>query len=284
MNRVEYRRPVNVGDALALLSHYDGDAKVLAGGQSLVPMMTAGLLSPAALVDVNRVEGLNVVAWSEETLHIGALARHCHFTRQAECRAPLLHPAARLVGHAAVRNRGTVVGSVVHADPAGEWPAVAIALDAQVRLVGPRGERTVGVAEFIEGPLTSAIAPDELALELLIPASPPSTGAAVEELAYRHGDYAIVGVAAQLTVDEGDQVLDARLALFGVDAVAVRAHEAERALLDGGLDAIEDAAQLAQGSANPNSDATASADYRRAMIPPFCVRALRRACAEARAA
>lgn len=287
MSPVDYRRVADLDEALELLHRYGEDAKILAGGQSLIPMMSAGLLSPELLIDINHIAGLDSVSKSAEGVRVGALVRHRTLEVPSEdvpSGIPLLRPAARLIGHSAIRNRGTLVGSIVHADPSAEWPAVAVALDAQVQLLHSAGERTVPIADFLLAPMTSAIEAHELAAAVLFPASPPATGVSVQELVYRHGDYAIVGVVAQVTLAPESEVVDARLALFGVDAVPVRASEAEAAIGEGGLEAFEEAAHLAPSAANPTADATASAAYRREMIPVFCLRALAEAYIDARAA
>jgi carbon-monoxide dehydrogenase medium subunit len=279
-----YRRATDVDEALSLLAELGDEAKVLAGGQSLVPMLSAGLLAPGVLVDINRIGELDRGSIEDGTVRIGALVRHRALEStggNGRLAQPLLDPAARLIGHAAVRNRGTLVGSIVHADPSGEWPAVAVALDARVRLCRAGGERTVPVVDFIVAPMTSDIEADELATEVTLPAAPPRTGASVQELVYRHGDYAIVGVVAQVSLDTDGSIAEARVALFGVDAVPVRAGPVEDLVVEGGPDAFAEASAVAQTLVNPGSDATASADYRRAMIPQFCRRALSEAYAGA---
>jgi carbon-monoxide dehydrogenase medium subunit len=275
-----YHRPERLDEALALLDEHGFDAKVLAGGQSLIPMMSAGLAAPEHLVDVNRLPGLDTLAVVDGELRIGALVRHRaleHAAGAVAAAAPLLPAAARWISHEAVRNRGTMLGSLVHADPSAEWPAVALATGARLRLVRAGGERWVPAGELFLGPLTADVEPEELAVELRLPVAPPRTAAAVRELAYRDGDYAVVGVAAQISLDERGAVADARVALFGVDATPVRAAGAESLLLRGGPGALEAAAAAAGEAVNPGSDATASAGYRREMVPVF----VRRAVAEA---
>jgi carbon-monoxide dehydrogenase medium subunit len=279
-----YLRPEVLGEAVGLLAEHGDEAKVLAGGQSLVPMMSAGFLDPAVLVDVNHVTGLDLLAVADGQVHVGALVRHRDLElagpRLARA-APLLPAAAGWIAHEAVRNRGTMAGSLVHADPSAEWPAVALALDATLRLVGPGGERLVAAADFFLGPLTADVEPDELLVEVRLPAAPARTGAAVRELAYRDGDYAVVGVAAQVTLGEAGTLVGVRTALFAVDATPVRVAEAEAVLLDGGLAAVDEAARVAAAGVNPTTDATASEGYRRDMAAVFFARALRAAAAAA---
>ena len=276
-----YHRPERLDDALGLLDHHGFDAKALAGGQSLIPMMSAGFLAPEHLVDLNHLPGLDRVTVQDGTVRIGALVRHSeleHAGGDLVQAAPLLPVAARWISHDAVRNRGTMIGSLVHADPSAEWPAVAVATDARIRLVrSGGGERWVPASELFLGPLESDVEPEELAVEVRLPVAPPRTGVSVQELAYRSGDYAVVGVVAQVSLDEAGAFADARTALFGVDATPVRPREAESALLAAGPARIQEAAGIAAASVNPSSDATASADYRREMVAVFFARAVREA-------
>jgi CO/xanthine dehydrogenase FAD-binding subunit len=212
-------------------------------------------------------------------VRIGALARHRDLEHAGPAvgrAAPLLPAAAGFIAHAAIRNRGTFVGSLVHADPSAEWPAVALALDAEIRLRSVRGERVVAVSDFLLGPMTTAIEPDELAVEVSLVAAGSPSGVSVQELAYRDGDYAVVGVAAQVT-GSGERVDDCRIVAFGVDATPVRASAAEALLRDAGRAGLDAAARLARQAAQPMSDATASADYRSDMISVLCRRALHEA-------
>jgi carbon-monoxide dehydrogenase medium subunit len=283
---MRYLRAESAAAAVAALAEHGDGAKVLSGGQSLVPMMSAGFLAPEVLVDVNGCTELAGVAVDGALVRIGALTRHAALvdaSLDVRAAAPLLGEAAPFIGHGPIRNRGTFGGSLAHADPSGEWPAVAVALGAEIDLRGPAGTRTVGAADFFLGPLWADLAPDELITEVRVPAAAPATGAAVEELVYRHGDYAVVGVAVQVTVS-GDGGLDAvNLALFGVDATPIRAIAAEVVLRERGLAGLDEAAAIAADGANPVSDATASAQYRRAMITVYVRRAVHRAVARGRA-
>jgi carbon-monoxide dehydrogenase medium subunit len=279
-----YVRPSSLDEVLALLADGDPDTKLLAGGQSLVPIISLGLAQPNALIDLNELPGLDYARVEGDSVLIGALARH----RSLECAdselaaaAPLLPRAGGLIGHAAIRNRGTFLGSLTHADPAAEWPAVALAVGAELRLVSLRGERTVAAEEFFSGPLTTVLEPDEILLEARWPVAPPRTGASVMELTYRHGDYAVVGVAAQLSLADDDLIARARLALFSVGPTPLRAIMAEEALIGRGPEAFPSAAHEAQATAQPDSDATASAAYRREMVEVYARRALAEAYARA---
>jgi carbon-monoxide dehydrogenase medium subunit len=257
-----YRRPELLAEALALLAEHGFDAKVLAGGQSLVPMMSAGFLAPEVLVDINRLPGLDHLAVADDEVRVGALVRHRALElagAELARAAPMLPAAARWISHEAVRNRGTLGGSLVHADPSAEWPAVAVALDARIRLAGAGGEREVPASRFFLGPLAADVEPDELVVEVCLPAAPPRTGVGVRELAYRDGDYAVVGVAAQVSLD---------------DAV----------VLERGVAGLAAAGRAAAAGVNPTSDATASEGYRRDMVAVFFERAVRAAVEQASAA
>jgi carbon-monoxide dehydrogenase medium subunit len=276
MTKQVLHRVGSLSEAVEILADDGLDAAVLGGGQSLIPMISAGLAAPEALIDICRVDEARHWNTDGDSVTIGAAVRHRDLEegRVADgARAPMLQPAARLISHQAVRNRGTMVGSLAHADPAAEWPAVAVALDASITLRSAAAERTVDAADFFLGPMTTDRAPDELVVSVTIPLFPPRTGAAVRELAYRAGDYAVVGALAQLTRDD-DAIVDARIALLGVGPTPVRARDAEQAVLAGGPAAFEDAGHAAVASADPTDDATASAQYRREMIPVFVRRAL----------
>jgi aerobic carbon-monoxide dehydrogenase medium subunit len=279
-----YWRAETLDGALALLAARGSEAKPLAGGQSLIPMMSAGFVTAEILVDINAIPGLDHTTVEDGVVRIGALVRHRTLELDAQLRAafPLFPAAARLIAHVPIRNRGTFAGSLVHADPAAEWPAVALATGAEIRLVSRRGERVVPARDFFIGPLAADIEPDELAVEVRLPVVPARTGVAVRELTYRTGDYAVVGVVVQVSLDEVGGVSDCRVALFGVNGTPVRAADAEVAVQTGGIEHIDDASELAASAANPQSDATASAEYRRDMIRVFCRRALRAAIVDAR--
>jgi carbon-monoxide dehydrogenase medium subunit len=289
MTRPVLRRVSSLDEAAEILAELGDDAVVLSGGQSLIPMMSAGLAAPAVLVDINRVpaEGptrRDGVVDGAFVIGTGVRHRDLEFGQLvSRAQNSLLEPAAALIAHAAVRNRGTFVGSIAHADPAAEWPAIALALDATVTLHSASGERKVPIGEFLIGPMMTARRADEVVASVTIPLSQPGTGAAVRELTYRHGDYAVVGAAAQVTLDPNGGIADARLVLFGVDATPVRATAAEQAVIEGGEQAFADAATLAQDAADPITDATASAGYRRDMIPVMAQRALRAALADSHA-
>jgi CO/xanthine dehydrogenase FAD-binding subunit len=266
-----YLAPTSVAEACDLLSRYGEDGKVLAGGQSLVPLLNLRLAEPRYLVDINRCQGLGDVGESGEALTVGALVRQrAAETSEAVRRAcPLLAEAVSWVGHIPTRWRGTVCGSIAHADPSGEIPAVLAALGGSVVLRSRAGERVVPAGEFFLGYLTTAMRPDELLVEARFPKLPAGTGVAFLEIARRHGDFAIAGVACAALPDGSF-----RLGLAGVAPGPVRPVEAEKALAQG---AVEDAAELAAAACDPVDDLHASADYRRAMAAVLVRRAAKKA-------
>ena len=277
-----YHRPATLDEALALLAEHGGEAKPLAGGQSLIPAMNFRLARPAVLVDLNRVAELGYVRAGRDGLQIGAMTRQRAVERSDAVRsaAPLLAEAMPFIAHPQIRNRGTVGGSLAHADPAAELPAVMLALEARFRARGPQGERWIPAGEFFTGILETALGPDELLLEVVVPKSPARTGYAFAELARRRGDYALVGVAARVTLDRRGRCQAARITLFSVGDGPVLA-AAAAAMLDGqepspeAMRAAADAA--ARRDIDPPSDIHASAAYRRRLAAVLTRRALARA-------
>jgi carbon-monoxide dehydrogenase medium subunit len=280
----DYYAPVTVEEALELLVRYGGEAKVLAGGQSLMPLLNFRLTRPAALVDLNRIPDLAYIREHDGWLSLGAMTRQrtIELSPLVRQRVPLLAEATRWVGHLPIRTRGTIGGSLAHADPAAEYPAVLTALEGEVVVRGPRGQRLLGAGALFQSYLTTSLAPDEILTEVRLPATPPGTGVAFEEFARRHGDFAIVGVAALVTVD-GEECRQARLAAAGAGPTPVRLRAAEEILERRGLgdDAIAAAAARASELVQPDSDLHASADYRRHLTRVLATRALTRARARA---
>ena len=274
-----YVAPRSVDEAAEQLGQHGDEAKVLAGGQSLVPLMNLRLAAPGVLVDVNRIRELAYVRAWDGGIAIGAVTRQCELETDplvAE-RAPLLREATLLVGHPAIRHRGTVGGSAAHADPAAELPATLLALDAEVTATGTSGQRTISAGELFADYLTTTLRPDELLTEVRVPGLPARTGTAILELTRRHGDYAIVGAAAVVTLGEDGAIERARLALCGVGATPIRASGVEQALMgrrpDGAT--LREAAALASDAAtDAPSDIHGSAAYRRKMAAVFARRAL----------
>jgi carbon-monoxide dehydrogenase medium subunit len=282
--RFDYHAPTTVEDALGLLTRYRGDAKVLAGGQSLMPLLNFRLLRPAALVDLNRIAALSYIREVDGQVRLGAMTRQraVEFSPIVRQRLPLLAEATRWVGHLPIRTRGTIGGSIAHADPAAEYPAVLTALEGEVVTRSPRGERTLRPADLFQTYLTTTLEPDEILTEVRLTAMPAGAGYAFEEFARRHGDFALVGIAA-LVVVEGKRLARARLATAGASPVPVRLKAAEQILERDGLtdEAIAAAAARASELVEPDSDIHASADYRRHLTGVMTGRALKRARARA---
>ena len=278
--RFEYHRAGSVDEAVALLAEHADEAKVLAGGQSLVPLLSLRLARPGHLIDINRVADLAAVA-NGNGLTMGSMVRHRTIERSAAVRAanPLLADAVRFIGHSAIRNRGTIGGSIAHADPAAELPAILLALDGEVEARGARGTRTIAAAALFEGFLTTALEPDELLTAIRVPGLPTGTGWSFLEFSRRSGDFAIVGVAATVRLDGNGKVADARLAFSGVDQVPVRATTAE-SVLTGATpsdDLWKSAAHAAASPLEPASDIHGSAAYRKQLAAVLAERALREA-------
>ncbi|MFI7614801.1 FAD binding domain-containing protein [Nonomuraea terrae] len=275
----DYHAPRDLGEALRTLAEVRG--KVLAGGQSLIPMLNMRLAAPDHLVDINRVAGLDRLERSGDGVLVGATVRHADAER-AEVH-PLLTRALKLVAHPVIRNRGTVVGSLVHADPAAELPAVLAVLDGRVRLArwdGGVRVREVRARDFFTGPMESAAEPGELAVSAFFPALPPGGGGAFHEVARRHGDYALAGVCAVVTVD-GGLVATARAACVGVGPVPVVVDVGEACAGRPPEDADwAGAAALVRDAAEPEDDIHASAAYRRHLVGVLAERALRDAARE----
>ena len=282
----QYHRPGSADEALALLAEHGYDAKLLAGGQSLVPAMNFRLAAPAVLIDLNRIAGMDGIAEADGGLRIGAMARQRTAERDARvaARAPLIAETLPFVAHAQIRNRGTIGGSIAHADPAAEIPAVMLALDARLHLRGPGGMRVVPAAEFFTGLFGTALEADEMLVEVEIPPMAPRTGWAFDEVSRRHGDYALAGVAAMVEVDDAGRCTAARIALLSVGDGPVLAAEAAAALAgqapsDAAIRAAADAA--ARRDIDPPADIHASADYRRHLAEVLVRRVLPRAFARA---
>jgi aerobic carbon-monoxide dehydrogenase medium subunit len=275
---LDYAAPTSLDDAIELLK--SRDAKVLAGGQSLVPLLNLRLAAPELLVDLRAVPGLSEIRRDGDHLVIGATVRQRHAERDATIRrdAPLVAEALRHVGHPQIRSRGTIGGSIAHADPAGELPAVLVALDGRVTAQGPGGGRKIDAADFFQGFLMTALAEDEILLSVTIPAAPAHTGAGCVEIAQRAGDYAACGAVAQVTLD-GDTVADARVALIGATDRPVRARAVEEALNGTGASASDIAAAAAHASdeLEPTPDPRVPAAYRLHLARVVTRRALEQA-------
>jgi CO/xanthine dehydrogenase FAD-binding subunit len=274
----EYDDPATVDEALALLAEHGEEAKVLAGGQSLVPLLNFRLARPERLVDVNRLEPLVYVRADDGVLRLGALTRQAAIERSPEvaARVPLLADAIALVGHVQIRNRGTVGGSVAHADPAAELPAALAALEARYHVRSHAGERVIESGEMFVTHLTTALEPDELLAEIEVPLPPPRTGAAFVEFARRHGDFALGGAAVLLTLDDAGTCTRARIGLLAAAPTPVRAYEAEAWLVGVRLDeaAAAEAAARAVADVHPTGDIHGGSEYRHALIESLVQSAL----------
>jgi carbon-monoxide dehydrogenase medium subunit len=277
---VDYEAPKTVPEAVELLAEYQDEASVLAGGQSLIPLLALRLAHPAVLIDINGIAELSGVSAVNGSVAIGAMTREYVAEESATVAdaVPLLAAALPLVGHEAIRSRGTIGGSLAHADPAAELPAVARALDAEFVVRGPAGERVVPAAEWFEGYLTTSRRPDELLVQVRFPAAGRGTGISFQEVARRHGDFAMVGLATSLTLS-GGTITDARLAFAGMSDVPVRAGGAED-LLAGerpSAELFDEAARRATDGIDPPADLHGSADYRRKVAAALVRRGLREA-------
>jgi CO/xanthine dehydrogenase FAD-binding subunit len=272
-----YRCPGNLDEAVALLAEHAGDAKILAGGQSLVPLLNFRVLRPAVLIDINRLGELDFVDKHDGGLRVGALTRH-HTLETSPLvseRFPVVAAAMAHVAHLAIRNRGTIGGSLAHADPAAELPLLALLLDAEIHATGSAGTRRLAAADFFLGPLATALGDDEVVTDIVLPALPVRTGWAFEEVAQRHGDFAMTAVAATVSLSDG-VISQVRLAVGGVDETPLRLRAVEAPLVGQHLSPgiIEAASMQARAAVTPGTDLRASADFRRHLVGALTERAL----------
>ncbi len=284
--KFQYCAPNSLDEATALLHQHAVDAKVLAGGQSLMPLLNMRLVRPQVVIDVNRVSELQYISPAPGGgLAVGALTRQRELERSDLVRetAPLLAAALPFIGHFPTRNRGTVGGSMVHADPAAELPAVSVALGAEFVLTRAQGRREVPAADFFLDYLTTALEPDELLTEVRWPTLDGRWGWGFQEVCRREGDFALVGGAALLQLDDDGRCLDARITMFGVGSVPLRMERAEQALAGSKADnaAVADAASLVSEDLTPQSDVHASSQYRKEVAGVLARRTLREALARA---
>jgi len=274
----DYAAPESLDEALALRAQHGDESTVLAGGQSLVPLLNLRMAYPVVVIDLGRVPGLAGIRKADGGVAIGTMTRH----REAELsplvreRFPLVPDALHHVGHVAIRNRGTVGGSIAHADPAAELPAVALVHEAQMVARSTAGERTIAAADFFQGYLTTALAPDELLVEVRLPEAPAGSRTGFAEVARRHGDYALGGAAALIRLDDSGAIADARLAFLGADSRPVRVPEVEAGLRGRRPDddLLREAAETAAAGLEPKSDVHGTADYRRRVAAVVARRAL----------
>jgi carbon-monoxide dehydrogenase medium subunit len=279
--RFEYFAPESVAEVVSLLAQRGDDAKVLAGGQSLIPLMKLRFASPGALVDVNRITALHGIEQKDGYLRIGALVRHkeCERSDVLRGRYGVLGSAAPQISDPIVRNLGTVCGSLAHADPQGDWGSALLAANARVVAEGPSGTREIPLAEFLLGPFTTALEPTEVVTEARVPAPGPRTGGSYLKLERKVGDFATAAVGVQVELDDGGRIARAGIALTAVGATNVRAERAEQALAGAapGDAVFAEAARLAAEDAEPQADHRGSVEYKRNVIRVFVERGLRAA-------
>lgn len=288
MPRFEYHEPDTIDEALALLAEHGDEAKVLAGGQSLIPLLAMRLARPTQVIDINDVAGLGEIEERGDRVVFGATVRERAAERSSvvQSRLPLLAEALPFIGHAAIRTRGTIGGTVAHADASAEIPCVVAALDGEVLVRSASGERVIAAADFFQGHFTTALADEECVVEVRVPVPDPSAGFAFQEIARRHGDFALVGVAAMLTLDAGGLIADSRISLMGVADVPYRARAAEAALVGSApsTESFATAAQAAVADIRPATDVHGSAAYRTQLATVIVRRALTTAGARAQEA
>ena len=278
-----YADPTTVEDALDVLAADEG-AKVLAGGQSLLPLLSMRLAAPTTLVDINRVPGLDRIEATRDGVRVGALVRHVGLLHSAEAAAvqPLLGRATANVAHPAIRNRGTTVGSIAHADPSGEMTSVLALTDGSVTVATPGGRETIGWRDFFVGPLETSVHGPAVVLDAFFPALPERSGTAFAEIARRKGDYAVCGAGVVVTLDEDRRVSAVRASYISVGLVP-EVHDLTEAVAGKPVDSADWAAagELARGLVDPDGDLHASADYRRLLVGTLTERTLATAAAEA---
>jgi aerobic carbon-monoxide dehydrogenase medium subunit len=287
-NAFDYFRPESLAEAVALLGEHGEEARPLAGGQSLIPLMKLRVANPTVLVDLNRLPGLGYVERRNGMLALGALARHADVMQAAAGRdaLPIMLDAARVVGDAQVRNLGTVAGALAEADPGGDWGPVLLALNGEVQCQGPAGERIIAVGDLFADYFTTTLEPTELITEVRVPMPAAGSGGAYLKLERRAGDFAVVGVAVQLTLGPDGTCQDIGIGLSGAGATPLKPVAAEAVLRGSALDeaAIAAAVRLLDDAIDPWTDRRAPAEYRRAMVGVYLRRALALARTRAQAA
>jgi aerobic carbon-monoxide dehydrogenase medium subunit len=274
----EYFSPRTLDEAVALLKKLGPEAKLLSGGQSLIPMMKLRLVSPEYIVDINRIPGLDYVSESDGQLRIGALAREHQIesSETVKSRFPILADTAKVIADPLVRSQATVCGNLAHGDPANDHPATMLALGATVVATGPKGQREIAIEDFFPGLFTTALEPEEILTEIRIPFPPPRSGGAYLKLERKVGDFATAGVAVQITLDEAGACKRAGLGLTNVGLTPIKAKQTEAFLTGKKLDAaaIQQAAELAASESQPMDDIRGSAEYKRDLVRVLAARAL----------
>ena len=283
----EYHAPSTIGEATALLAKLGEDAKVLSGGQSLIPLMKLRLASPAHLVDINAIPGLLGIREADGFLRIGALTRESDLEESeiVRTRYPLLHDTSKVIADPIVRNLATVGGNLAHGDPANDHPATMLALGAEIVAVGPKGERRIPIATFFTGPFATGLKPDEILVEIRVPVPPARSGGAYLKLERKVGDFATAAVAVQVTLGANGACEQAGIGLTNVGLTPIKATRAEAFLKGKALDesAIKQAAELAAQAAEPSADLRGSVEYKKDLVRILTARALRKAAERARA-
>jgi carbon-monoxide dehydrogenase medium subunit len=281
----EYFRPTTIADAISLLQKHGDDAKILSGGQSLIPMMKLRLASPPVIIDINRIDGLNYIHESDGFLRIGALTHEADLDASdlVRGRYPILADTARVIADPLVRNSATIGGNIAHADPANDHPATLIAVRAQIEATGPDGKRTIPVDQFFTGLFQTALAPNEIVTEIRIPTPAPKSGGAYIKVERKVGDFAIAAVAAQVTLDQSGTITQAGIGLTNVGPTVIQAKGTEEFLRGKkpGDDIFRKAGELAASESQPSSDLRGPAEYKRGLIQTLTVRALQLGCERA---
>lgn len=277
----DYHAPTSLADAIALLQRHGEQAKVLSGGQSLLPLLKLRMGAAEHLVDIGRIPGLEYIKEEGGFLKIGGRTRESMLERSdlIKSKYPILHDTALVIADPLVRNRATVGGNLAHADPANDHPATMLALGAEVVATGPRGERKIPIAEFFTGIFSTALAPDEILTEIRVPTPPPKSGGAYVKLERKVGDFATAAAAAQVTLGAGGDVERAGIGLTAAGPMPIKAVEAERFLMKKKPDpaTVAEAARLAAAAASPTADRRGSVEYKREMARVLTARALTRA-------
>ena len=280
----DYVAPSTLSEALSILKQRGDDAKVMAGGQSLIPLLKLRFSQPALVVDISRLPGLSDIKRDDGHVRVGALVRHVDVERSKELAklVPLMVEAVHWIADPLVRNRGTVVGSVCHADPAGDWGSIMLALDAELVAQSASGERVIPIDGFFQGPFTTGLRPDEVATAIRIPLPSGHAGGSYHKLERKVGDFATVAVSVQVELD-GRKVKSAGIGLTSVGATNIKAKQAEKALVGQELkdDVIAEAARLAASAAEPKDDVRGSAAYKKDVVRVFVQRGLKAALARA---
>lgn len=282
-----YHDPRTIDETVALLAEYGDEGKVLAGGQSLMPLLNLRLAAPVDLIDLNRVAEMTYIRSSlgDAELRLGAMTRHSHaeFSGEIGRRLPLLSKAVRLIGHTAIRNRGTLGGSLAHADPSAELPATMTALDATIVARSASSSREIAIDEMFEMPLVTSLRPDELLVEIRVGPQPSHEGSAILEVARRHGDFALVGVIARVMLASDGSLESVRLVSFGTGPVPVRLERTAQALVGQHLSAsiLDEAAGVASAEVRPTGDGHGSEPYRRSVTGVLVRRAVTQAVEDA---